>query len=64
MTLVSASWDFDPQAAGGDEVVGECVPERMSLGLDQPADGKKTKAVLRKLALERRGRTGCPPARA
>jgi hypothetical protein len=35
-----------PQALGGHEVVGDGVPERMGLGLDQTAHGKKTKAVV------------------
>ena len=44
--LVSASWGFDPQTAGGDEIVRERVPERMSLRLDEPADRKKAKAMV------------------
>src|SRR5271170_3569738 len=44
--LVSASWGFDPQAAGGHEVVGERVPERVGLRLDEPANGEKTKAMV------------------
>ena len=46
MTFVSASWGFDPQTVGGDEIACECMPERMSLRLDEPAHGKKTKAVV------------------
>src|SRR5258708_13625461 len=46
MTFVSASWGFDPQALTGDEIVGERMPERMSLGLDEPAHGEKTEAVV------------------
>ena len=53
MTFVRASWGFDPQTAGGDEVVRERVPERMSLGLDQPADREKTKAMVLAIALIR-----------
>jgi hypothetical protein len=44
--LVSASRACDPQTAGGDEVVGERMPERMSLRLDEPANGEKTKAMV------------------
>ena len=43
--LVSASWGFDPQTAGAHEVVGERMPERMSLSLDEPANWEKTKAM-------------------
>jgi hypothetical protein len=32
--LVSASWGFDPQTVSGGEIVGERMPERMSLRLD------------------------------
>ena len=46
MTFSSASWGFDPQTASGEEIVRERVPERMSLGLDQPADREKTKAMV------------------
>ena len=46
MTFVSASWGFDPQAASGDEIVGERMPERMSLGLDETANGKKAEAAV------------------
>ena len=46
MTFSSASWGFDPQTASGDEIVCERMPERMSLRLDEPADGKKTKAMV------------------
>src|SRR5258708_24879962 len=46
MTFVSASWGFDPQALTGDEIVGERMPERMSLGLDEPAHGEKTDAMV------------------
>ena len=44
--LVSASRGFDPQTVSGDEIVGERMPERMSLRLDEPADGNKTKAMV------------------
>jgi hypothetical protein len=43
---VSASWGVDPQALGGDEVVRERMPERMSLRLDEPANGEKTKGLV------------------
>ena len=46
MTFVSASWGFDPQALTGDEIVGERMPERMSLRLDESANGEKTKAMV------------------
>jgi hypothetical protein len=46
MTFSSASWGFDPQTASGDEIVRERMPERMSLRLDEPAHGKKTKAMV------------------
>ena len=46
MTFSSASWGFDPQTASGDESVRERMPERMSLRLDAPAHGKKTKAMV------------------
>ena len=36
----------DPQAVGGQEVIGERVPERMGLGLDQTANWEKTEAVV------------------
>ena len=35
-----------PQASGGHEVVGEGVPERMGLRLDQTANGEKTEAMV------------------
>jgi len=43
---VSASWGFDPQTASGDEIVRERMPERMSLRLDESANGEKTKAMV------------------
>jgi hypothetical protein len=43
---VSASRGFDLQAAGGHQVVRERMPERMSLRLDEPASGEKTKAMV------------------
>src|SRR5258708_17981001 len=46
MTFGSTSWGFDPQALTGDEIVGERMPERMSLGLDEPAHGEKTEAMV------------------
>ena len=46
MTFSSGSWGFDPQTTGGDEIVRERMPERMSLRLDQTAHGKKTKAMV------------------
>src|SRR5258708_9292623 len=44
--VLGASWGFDPQAVGGGEIVGERMPERMRLRLDQPAHGKKAKAMV------------------
>jgi hypothetical protein len=44
--LVSASWGVDPQTVGGGEIVGERMPERMRLRLDEPAHGKKAKAMV------------------
>jgi hypothetical protein len=35
-----------PQTAGGDEIVGERMPERMSLGFDQTANWKKAEAMV------------------
>ena len=46
MTFVSASWGFDPQTVSGGEIVRECMPERMSLRLDEFANGEKTKAMV------------------
>jgi hypothetical protein len=46
MTFVSASWGFDPQTVSGGEIVRECMPERMSLRLDESANGEKTKAMV------------------
>ena len=43
---MSASWGFDPQTASGDEIVRERMPERMSLRLDESANGEKTKAMV------------------
>src|SRR5690348_10092448 len=34
------------EARSGDEIVGEGVPERLGLGLDQAANGEKTKAMV------------------
>jgi hypothetical protein len=46
MTFVSASWGFDPQTVGGHEIVGDGVPERLGLRLDETANWKKTEAVV------------------
>ena len=46
MTFSNASWGFDPQTASGDEIVRERMPERMSLRLDESANGEKTKAMV------------------
>jgi hypothetical protein len=46
MALSSASWGFDPQTVSGEEIVRERMPERVSLGLDEPAHGKKTEAMV------------------
>ena len=46
VALSSASWGFGPQASGGEEIVGERMPERVSLGLDETAHGKKTEAMV------------------
>ena len=35
-----------PQASGGHEIVGDGVPERVGLRLDETANGKKTEAVV------------------
>ena len=43
---MSASWGFDPQTVSGGEIVRECMPERMSLRLDESANGEKTKAMV------------------
>jgi hypothetical protein len=66
MAFSSASWGFDPQAVSGAEIVGERMPERMGLRLDQTAIGEKTEAMVLAIgvdpldALAQGGRRPCP----
>ena len=54
MTFVERLMGFrSSERSGGEEIVRKRMPERMSLGLDEPANGKKPKPWFLRSALIR-----------